>query len=150
MPNLVQKMFLWLYCLDMRFYHTTGLLWYQGFQENYKRPTKVVKSKPKASGSSIPKLNNFFTSLGSFGVFYSQISLFLSFKAIKAKKAALVAGNAKLHWGIFLGSKWPSYHPKVFSKLPLTQNRVEKQILRILKSKMCRKCQKIEEYPKML
>ena len=136
MPNLVQKMFLWLYCLDIRFFHTTGLLRYQGFQENYKRPTKVVKSKPKASGSSIPKLNNFFTSLGSFGVFYSQISLFLSFKAIKAKKAALVAGNANLHWGIFLDSKLLFYYPKELFKLPLTQNWADKQKPRISKAKM--------------
>ena len=149
MPNLVQKMFLWLYCLDMRFFHTTGLLRYQGFQENYKRPTKVVKSKPKASGSSIPKLNNFFTSLGSFGVFCSQISLFLSFKAIKAKKAALVAGNANLHWGIFLDSKSLLYHPKVLFKLPLIQNRADKQKPGILKAKMCHKGHKIEEYPKI-
>ena len=42
--------------------------------------------------------------MGSFGVFYSQISLFLSFKAIKAKKAALVAENAKLHSKLFLFS----------------------------------------------
>ena len=102
MPNLVQKMFLWLYCLDMRFVHTTGLLRYQGFQENYKRPTKVVKSKPKASGSSIPILNNFFTSLGSFGVIYSQISLFLSFKVIKAKKDALFVGAAFFHLWKFM------------------------------------------------
>ena len=149
MPNLVQKMFLWLYCLDMRFYHTTGLLRYQGFQENYKRPTKVVKSKPKASGSSIPKLNNFFTSLGSFGVFYSQISLFLSFKAIKAKKAALVAGNANLHWGIFLESKLLLYHQKILSKLPLNQNRAGKQKLGILKAKKCHTGCKIEEYHKI-
>ena len=126
MPNLVQKMFLWLYILDLRFFHTTGLLRYQGFQENYKRPMKAVKSKPKASGSSIPKLNNFFTSLGSFDVFCSQISLFLSFKAIKAKKAVLVPGNANLHWGIFLESKLLLYHQKILSKLPLTQNRVDK------------------------
>ena len=149
MPNLVQKMFLWLHCLDMRFFHTTGLLRYQGFQENYKRPTKVVKSKPKASGSSIPKLNNFFTSLGSFGVFCSQISLFLSFKAIKAKKAALVAGNANLHWGIFLEIKLLLYHQMKLSKHPLTQIRADKQKLGILRAKMCCKGHKIEEYPKI-
>ena len=142
-------MFLRLYCLDMKFFHTTSLLRYQGFQENYKRPTKVVKSKPKASGSSIPKLNNFFTSLGSFGVFCSQISLFLSFKAIKAKKAALLAGNANLHWGIFLDSKLLLYHQKKHFKLTLTQNRADKQKLGILKAKMCHKGRKIEEYPKM-
>ena len=40
--------------------------------------------------------------MGSFGVIYSQTSLFLSFKVIKAKKAALVAENAKLHSKLFL------------------------------------------------
>ena len=83
-----------------------------------------MKAKTKGRESSVPKLNIFFTSLGSFGVFYSQISVFLSFKAIKAKKAALVAGNTKLHWGIFLNSKWLFYHPQVLFKLPLTQKRV--------------------------
>ena len=149
MPNLIQKMFLRLYCLDMTFFHTTGLLRLQGFQENYKRPTKVVKAKSKARESSIPKLNDFFTLLGSFGVFYKQISLFLSFKAIKAKKATLVAGNANLHWGIFLVSKSFFYYPKVLFKLPLIQNRADKQNPRILKAKLCRKGHKIEEYPKM-
>ena len=133
----------------MRFFHTTGLLKYQGFQEYYKRPTKVVKSKPKASGSSIPKWNNFLTSLGSFGVFYSQISLFLSFKAVKAKKATLVTGNANLHWGNFLESKLLLYHQKILSKLPLTQKRADKQKLGVLKAKMCRKGHKIEKYPKI-
>ena len=128
----------------MTFFHTTGLLGYQGFQENYKRPMKVVRAKSKAR-----KLNNFFTSLGSFGVFYSQISLFLSFKAIKAKKAALVAGNANLHWGIFLDSKLLFYYPKELFKLPLTQNWAGKQKPGILKAKMCPKGHKIEEYAKM-
>ena len=146
MPNLVQKMFLRFYCLDMRFFHTTGLLRYQGFQENYKRLTKVVEAKLKARESSIPKLNNFFTSLESFGVFYSQISLFFSFVA---KKAALVAGNANLHWGIFLHSKLLLYHQKVLSKLPPIQNRADKQKLGILKAKICRKGRKIEEYQKI-
>ena len=39
-----------------------------------------------------------------FGVFDLQISLFLSFKIFKAKKAALVAENAKLHSKLFLFS----------------------------------------------
>ena len=108
-----------------------------------------MKAKSKARESSILKLNNFFTSLGSFGVFYSQISLFLSFKAIKAKKAALVAGNANLHWGIFLELKLLLYHQMKLSKHPLTQIRADKQKLGILKAKMCRKGHKIEEYPKI-
>ena len=110
---------------------------------------KVVKAKSKARESSLSKLNIFFLSLGSFGAFYSQISLFLSFKAIKAKKAALVGGNANLHWGIFLGSKLLFYYPKELFKLPLTQNWADKQKPGILKAKMCPTGHKIEEYPKM-
>ncbi len=88
----------------MTFFHTIGLLRHQGFQENYKRPTKVVKAKTKAREPLKSKLNIFFISLRSFGVFYLHISVFLSFKAIKAKKAALVAENAKLHSKLFLFS----------------------------------------------
>ena len=58
---------------------------------------KVVKAKSKASESKITKVYNFFIFLGSFGVLYSHISVFFSFKDIKAKKAALVARNAKLN-----------------------------------------------------
>ena len=50
------------------------------------------------------KFHNSLTSLGSFDVIYSHFSLFLSFKVIKAKKAALVAENAKLHSKLFLFS----------------------------------------------
>ena len=42
--------------------------------------------------------------MGSFDVIYSQTSLFLSFKVIKAKKAPLFAENAKLHSKLFLFS----------------------------------------------
>ena len=48
MPNLIHFLFLMKYCLDMTSKHTTGLLRCQGFQKKYKRPTKVVKAKPKA------------------------------------------------------------------------------------------------------
>ena len=72
--------------------------------------------------------------------------MFFSFKDIKAKKAAIVAGKAKLIWGIFLDSKSLLYHLKVLSKLPVTQNRAGKQKLGILKAKMCRKGHKIEDY----
>ena len=40
--------------------------------------------------------------VAAFGVFDLQISLFLSFKVFKAKKAALVAGVAFLHIELFL------------------------------------------------
>ena len=48
----------------------------------------VVKAKTK--------VNIFFMFLGSFDVNFILISLFLSFKALKAKKAANLARNTKL------------------------------------------------------
>ena len=48
---------------------------------------------------------DFFVGLGLFGVNNSLISLFLSFKATKAKKAAIVAGKAKLQTGKFVEPK---------------------------------------------
>ena len=87
--------------------------------------------------------------MGSFGVIYSQTSLFLSFKVIKAKKAALVAGNTNLHWGIFLDSKLLLYYPKELFKLPLTQNWAGKQKPGISKAKMWHKGHKMEEYWKI-
>ena len=97
MPNFARKVFMRLYCLDMTFSHTTGLLRYQGSQEKWKRPMKVVKAKSKASESKITKVYNFFILLWSFSVLYSHISVFFSFKDIKAKKAALVTRNAKMN-----------------------------------------------------
>ena len=62
---------------------------------------KVVKAKSKARRWKLTKVYNFFTYLGSLGFFYCMIFIFLSFKVNKAKKAALVAGKANLHWGLF-------------------------------------------------
>ena len=53
------------------------------------------EGQTKARGSTIPKFYNFFTSMGLFGVINAHVSLFLSFKAKKVKKAALVAENTK-------------------------------------------------------
>ena len=61
--------------------------------------------------------------LGLVGVNNAPISLFLSFKAMKAKKAAIVAGKAKLQMGKFEEPKILSQHPEELFKLPLTQNR---------------------------
>ena len=55
-PIFVWLQFLRLHCLDITFKHTSGLLRCQGFQKKYKRPTKVVKAKPKARE---PKMLNF-------------------------------------------------------------------------------------------
>ena len=102
MPNHIKKLNLGLYCLDMRFWHTTGLLGIKKFKKKYKRPMKVVKAKSKARRWKITRVYDFFTFLGSLGFFYCMIFIFLSFKVNKAKKAALVAGKANLHWGLFL------------------------------------------------
>ena len=66
---------------------------------------KIVKAKSKARGRPKTKFQNFFTFLGSLGVFYFMISIFLSFEVIKAKKAALVAGAAFLFLWKFMVSK---------------------------------------------
>ena len=48
---------------------------------------------------------DFFVVLGLFGVNNSLISLFLNFKARKAKKAAILAGKAKLQTRKFVEPK---------------------------------------------
>ena len=79
--------------------HTTGLLGPKGFQEKWKRPMKVVKAKQRPKGDQKQNFNFFFTFLGSLGVFYCMISIFLNFKVVKAKKAALLAGRPSLIYG---------------------------------------------------
>ena len=81
--------------------------------------------------------------VASFGVFDLQISLFLSFKIFKAKKATLVAENANLHLGFFIGQKLLLYHPKALFKLPFTKNRADKWKTDILMAKMCNEGPKI-------
>ena len=66
---------------------------------------KVMKAKSKAKGWPKQNFKFFFTFLGSLGVFYCMISIFLSFEVIKAKKAALVAGAAFLFLWKFMVSK---------------------------------------------
>ena len=55
---------------------------------------KVVKAKQRPEGDQKQNFNFFFTILGSLAVFYCMISIFLNFKVVKAKKAALLAGVA--------------------------------------------------------
>ena len=61
--------------------------------------------------------------MGLFGVNNAVISLSLSFKAKKAKKAAIVAGKAKLQMKKFVDPKILSDHPEEVFKLLKTQNR---------------------------
>ena len=63
---------------------------------------------------------DFLVILGLFGVNNCLISLFLIFKATKAKKAATVAGKAKLQGRKFVEPKILSQHPEEVFKLPLT------------------------------
>ena len=63
---------------------------------------------------------DFLVILGLFGVYYALISLFFIFKATKAKKAAIVAGKAKLQRRKFVETKMLSQHPEEVFKLPLT------------------------------
>ena len=73
-----------------------------------KKANKGREGQTKARDSTIPKFHYFFMSMG--GVNNSHVSLFLSFKAKKVKKAALVAKNTKLQTGKLIGSKILSYH----------------------------------------
>ena len=105
MLNLVWKLFLMISCLDMIFFHTTGLLRHQGFQENWKKANKGRKGRTKGQRAKNVKFLDFLVVLGLFGVNNAMISLFLSFMAMKAKKAAIVAGKAKLQTGKFVEPK---------------------------------------------
>ena len=86
--------------------------------------------------------------MGLSGVNNALISLFLSFKAIKAKKAAIVAGKAKLQMQKFVEPKILLQDPEELFKLPLTQNRAGPWKFGLLKAKMYPEGRKIEEYPK--
>ena len=57
---------------------------------------KGCKGQTKGQRAKIVEVLDFLVVLGLFGVNYAVILLLLSFKAMKAKKAARVAGNAKL------------------------------------------------------
>ena len=73
--------------------------------ENKKKADKGRKGQTKGQRPKNVKLLDFFVVLGLFGVNNALISLFLIFKATKAKKAAIVAGKAKLQTGKFVEPK---------------------------------------------
>ena len=64
-----------------------------------------MKAKKRPYGDQNQNFKFFFTFLGSLGVFYCMISIFLNFKVIKAKKAALFTGAAFFHLRKFVLSK---------------------------------------------
>ena len=71
-----------------------------------KKANKGGKGQDKDQRVDYCLLKIFFMFLGSFDVNSFMISLFLSFKAIKAKKAAHLARNAKL-------DRWIDIFPKM-------------------------------------
>ena len=64
--------------------------------EKLEKTSNGQKGQDKGQRVDYWLLNIFFMFLGSFDVNSFMISLFLSFKAIKAKKAANLARNTKL------------------------------------------------------
>ena len=61
-----------------------------------KKADKGLEGQPKATELNFSKFDNFFMSIGLLGVLYSLIWVFLSFKAKKVKKTAIVARKANL------------------------------------------------------
>ena len=66
---------------------------------------KGRKGQTKGQRAKNVRILDFFVILGLFGVNNGLILIFLSLKAIKAKKAAIVAGKAKLQTGKFVEPK---------------------------------------------
>ena len=73
--------------------------------EKIKKANKGRKGQTKGQRTYNVKNLDFFVVLGLFGVNNSLISLFLNFKARKAKKAAILAGKAKLQMRKFVEPK---------------------------------------------
>ena len=100
-----------------------------------KKANKGREGQTKAREWTNAKFQKIFTFLGSLGVFYCMISIFLNFKVVKAKKAALLAGAAFFYLWKFILSKLVLYHPNKSFKLPLTQIWMVKFSIGLLKAK---------------
>ena len=111
-----------------------------------KKADKGHEGQAKARGWIISKSHIFFLSLASFGVIYCHVCLFLSSKAEKVKKAALVAKNTKLQTGKLIGSKILSYHLVRCFNVPFVQIWTPHSKWGILKAKTYFKGHKIEGY----
>ena len=88
---------------DFQPYHWTS--WASRISEKMKKANEGHEGQTKARGWPKTKFQILFTFLGSLGVFYCMISIFLNFKVIKAKKAALLTGAAFFHLRKFILSK---------------------------------------------
>ena len=104
---------------DFQAYHWSSYV--SRITRKIKKADEGREGQTKARESTIPKSYNVFTSMGLFGVTYSHVSLYLSFKAKKVKKSALVAINTKLQTGKLVGSKILSYHLMRCFDVPLVQ-----------------------------
>ena len=94
------------------------------------------------------KILYFFVLMELLGVTYSHVSLFLSFKAKKVKKAVLGARNTKLQTGKFVNSKIVSCLLKCFNVL-FIQIRTLYSKKDILKAKTYLKSRQNEKHQKM-
>ena len=88
---------------DFQPYHWTP--WASRISEKMKKTNKGHGGQTKAREWPKTKFQKFFTILGSLGVSYCMISIFLNFKVVKAKKAALLAGAAFFYLWKFILSK---------------------------------------------
>ena len=111
-----------------------------------KKANKGREGQTKARESTMPKFYYFFISTGPLGIHCLQIWLFLNFKAIKAKKAALVARNTNLQTGKFVDSKILSYHLVKCFNVPFVKFGTPFSKQGILKAKTYHKGCKIEGY----
>ena len=84
--NLIQKLFMGLQCSDMAFLHTTGLLRCQGFQKNYKRPTKVGKAKSKARNRGSQILTIFSCHYDHLVLIMHRFHYFLVSRSLRSKR----------------------------------------------------------------
>ena len=100
-----------------------------------KKANEGCKGQSKATGSTIAKFDIFSAFLGSFGVIYWLNWIFLSFKAEKAKKAALVAESTNLQTQNFVEPNILSYDPEEFFKSHFDQNRAGSCRTTLLKAK---------------
>ena len=108
MGNLIRKCLDILFLTDLWHRNIIRLFMHQNPQNNWKRPKNFLKSISKATNQFYRILKNFFGFLGPFGCQNSAIAIFLTSKAIKAKKATKRPKITNLSCGKVLGPKMVS------------------------------------------
>ena len=109
-----------------------------------KKANEDHKGQSKATGLTKTKFDVFSALLGSFGVIYWLNRIFSSFKAEKAKKAALVAFFTNLQTQNFVEPNILSYDPEELFKSHFDQNRAGSCRTTLLNAKIGLEGQKIE------